>query len=456
MTIAKPQHRLHPSRLVVLVFVVGAVLGTMLLLMPISTSSGEMGDPVSAFFTAVSAITVTGLVVVDTGTYWSGFGQAVILALIQLGGLGIVFFGVLIGVLIAGRISLTARLNMVMEARIEGSTDFKYILRTVVMLYLGFELVLAVWLVGHIHLVKGETLGDSLWHGIFHSVSAFNNAGFTTYPGGLTEFASDALFLLPMNLACFVGALGFPVLIEIHQRFWARVTGKRIEGRRRFSLHSRLTMWTSLILLVLGSLAIALFEWGNQATIGGMSFFDKWMNALTMSNMTRSAGFNSVDTGAMDSASWLVMDSLMFIGGGSASTAGGIKLTTFAVLLFIIYTEIRGENAVNIGDRRLPRSMQRHALTIVALYASLVLLTTIILLATTEFPLDKVMFEVLSAAATVGLSTGITAQLNPAAQILLSILMFVGRLGPIVVASALALRVTKRHFELPKERPLIG
>ena len=456
MNSPETKSRLHPSRLVVLVFFIGAILGTMVLMMPISSASGETTDPVTALFTAVSAITVTGLVVVDTGDHWSGFGQAAILLMIQVGGLGIVFFGVLIGVLIAGRMSLSARLNMVMEARIEGARDFKYILRTVIMLYLGFEAAVAIWLVGHIYLARGESFGDALWHGVFHAVSAFNNAGFTTYAGGLAEYASDPLFLVPMNLACFVGALGFPVLIEIHQRFWGWVKGEKFEGRRRLSLHLRLTVWTSFWLLLVGTALIALFEWNNSATLGGMGVFDRIMNALTMSNMTRSAGFNSVDTGEMDSTSWLIMDALMFIGGGSASTAGGIKLTTFAVLIFIIYTEIRGEAAVNIGDRRLPRSMQRHALTIVAIYSSLVLISTIVLLATTDFSLDKILFEVLSAAATVGLSTGITAQLNEAAQVMLSILMFVGRLGPIVIASALALRVTKRHYELPKERPLIG
>jgi Trk-type K+ transport system membrane component len=158
----------------------------------------------------------------------------------------------------------------------------------------------------------------------------------------------------------------------------------------------------------------------------------------------------------MDPATWLGMNLLMFIGGGSASTAGGIKVTTVAILIFIIYTEIRGETAVNVGNRRLPRSIQRQALTLVALYASVIIVSTVFLSATTKFDLDNIMFEVISAAATVGLSTGITSELPDFAKIWLALLMFIGRLGPVVVASALALRVTKRHYELPKERPLIG
>ncbi|MEK9907510.1 MAG: potassium transporter TrkG, partial [Aquiluna sp.] len=166
--------------------------------------------------------------------------------------------------------------------------------------------------------------------------------------------------------------------------------------------------------------------------------------------------FSSIDVGTMDPATWMGLDLLMFIGGGSASTAGGIKVTTLAILFFIIYTEVRGETAVNVGNRRLPRSIQRQALTLVALYTMLILFSTLFLAATTDFTLDELLFDVISAAATVGLSTGITPDLPDFAKVWLSILMFVGRLGPVVIASALALRVTKRHYELPKERPLIG
>ena len=158
----------------------------------------------------------------------------------------------------------------------------------------------------------------------------------------------------------------------------------------------------------------------------------------------------------MDPATWLGIDFLMFIGGGSASTAGGIKVTTMAVLFYIIYTEIRGETAVNVGNRRLPRSIQRQALTLVALSSLTILFSTLFLAATTDFTLDQLLFEVVSATATVGLSTGITADLPDFAKVWLAVLMFIGRLGPVVVASALALRVTKRHYELPKERPLLG
>jgi Trk-type K+ transport system membrane component len=208
--------------------------------------------------------------------------------------------------------------------------------------------------------------------------------------------------------------------------------------------------------VTLGTVIIGVLEWSNERTLGALSTWDRIVNAVFASVMTRSGGLNSLDIGEMDEATWIAMDFLMFIGGGSASTAGGIKVTTMAILFFIIYTEIRGEAAVNVGNRRLPRSIQRQALTLVSLSSLVILFSTFVLVATTPFTLDQIIFEVLSAAATVGLSTGITAELPAFAQVWLAVLMFVGRLGPVVIASALALRITKRHYELPKERPLIG
>ena len=212
----------------------------------------------------------------------------------------------------------------------------------------------------------------------------------------------------------------------------------------------------TFILLLLGSLFIGLLEWNNPNTLGALNVWERIWNTVFAAVMPRSGGFNSIDLSQMDPATWMGIDLLMFIGGGSASTAGGIKVTTMAVLFFIIYTEIRGETAVNVGNRRLPRSIQRQALTLVALSTMAILFTTLFFAATTDFSLDQLLFEVISATATVGLSTGITADLPDFAKVWLSLLMFVGRLGPVVVASALALRVTKRHYELPKERPLIG
>jgi trk system potassium uptake protein TrkH len=447
--------KMHPTRMLVVSFGIAVLFGTLVLLLPISTVDGKSTGIVTALFTAVSAVCVTGLTVVDTATHWSGFGHFAIMLMIQAGGLGIISFATILGLLISGRISLSDRLNTLAEAKIIGARTLPVLLRRVILVYFGFEIALALYLSFRYRTEYLYSWFDSLWHGFFHAISAFNNAGFALYSDNLTRFSNDYLYLLPIMAAVIVGGLGIPVLIEIHERIWKL---NLLPGGKRkpFSLHTKMTIWTTSILVVIGGVFFAILDWNNNAVFGEMNPFVKILNAFFASTVARTAGFNTFDISQMDPASWLAMDLLMFIGGGSASTAGGIKVTTLAVLFFIIYTEIRGETAVNVGKRRLPRSIQRQALTLVALASSTIIFSTIALTALTDFELDRLLLEVVSATSTVGLSTGITADLPDFAKIWLAVLMFVGRLGPLVIATALALRVTKRHYELPKERPLIG
>lgn len=446
---------LHPTQIVVIAFGTAVLLGTTVLMLPFATATGNQTDMVTALFTAVSAVCLTGLTVVDTGTHWTPFGHTAIMVMIQLGGLGIVSFATILGLLVSGRISLRDRMNTLTEAKIVGADNVPQLLRAILLVYFGFEAVLAAWLTQRLHFEYGYSFGDALWHGLFHAISAFNNGGFTLYSDSMMGFSSDLFFIAPVMLAVVVGGLGFPVLIELHERFWG--LNKQPSGRpKRFSLHTRITLGATIVLLTVGALFIGVMEWNNPNTLGALSGSEKIWNTMFASVMPRSGGLNTLDISQLDTATWMGLDLLMFIGGGSASTAGGIKVTTMAVLIFIIYTEIRGETAVNVGDRRLPRSIQRQALTLVSLSSITVLFTTLVFSATTEFSLDQLLFEVISATATVGLSTGITADLPDFAKVWLSVLMFIGRLGPVVVASALALRVTKRHYELPKERPLLG
>lgn len=446
---------LHPTQIVVIAFGIAVLIGTTLLMIPIATNPGKETDIVTALFTAVSAICLTGLTVVDTGTHWSAFGQTAIMLMIQLGGLGIVSFATILGLLVSGRISLRDRLNTLTEAKIVGADSMPKLLRAILLVYFGFEAILAAWITQRLYFEYDFSFGKALWNGVFHAISSFNNGGFSLFSDSMIGFNSDFFFIAPIMLAVVVGGLGFPVLIELHERLWK--LNRQPGGKpKRFSLHTRITLWATLVLLASASIFIGALEWNNPNTIGGLEGWDKVWNTIFAAVMPRSGGLNSVDISQMDTATWLGMDLLMFIGGGSASTAGGIKVTTLAVLIFIIYTEIRGETAVNVGNRRLPRSIQRQALTLVALSSTAILLTTLVFSAATDFSLDQILFEVISATATVGLSTGITADLPDFAKVWLSVLMFIGRLGPVVVASALALRVTKRHYELPKERPLLG
>lgn len=452
---------IQPTQLVAIAFTGFIAIGTTLLMLPVAAAPGKSTGFIDALFTATSAVTVTGLGTLDTETHWSFAGHLIIALLIQIGGFGIVGFASLVGYLLEGRISLKNKMTTSSEASIAVAPDVKSLLMNIAKMMLGFQLVLFVILFIRFLATYGYDLPKALGHGAFHSIASFNNAGFALYSDSLIRFARDGWIIVPIFVTVFMASLGFPVLVEIRDRLKLKIY-KLLKKKPNYwmsdqwSLNSRIILWSSFILLIGGSIGIALLEWDNPGTLGPLDPLSKVLDSIFASVMPRTAGFNAMDVGAMNPSSWLGTEFLMFIGGASASTAGGIKLGTAVVLFFVIYTEIRGEAAVNIGNRRLPRSMQRQALTIVGLTAFVIGGAVVVLRLTTSFTLDQILFEVVSATGTVGLSTGITADLPDHAKFLLSLLMLFGRLGPIVVATSLALRRTKRHFEYPKERPLIG
>ena len=437
----------HPARIVPLAFLATIVVGTYLLLLPVSSADGRVAPILTALFTATSAVCVTGLTVVDTGTYWSPFGQGVILLMFQVGGFGIMAGATLLGLMITRRMRLGRRLVAQAETKSLTLGDVKGVLWTLLGVTLLFELVVAAAISVRLHAAYGETWGVAIWNGVFHSVSAFNNAGFSTYPDSLVRFALDPLILLPLSVAIIVSGLGFPVINEL-----------RTEWRRpeSWSIHARLTVYGTVGLLLAGFVAVLVAEWNNSATIGDLSTGGKALNAFTHSVMSRTAGFNAVDIGQMRPETLLFTNGLMLIGGGSAGTAGGIKVTTFLLLGFVVWAEIRGRSDVTAFRRRICPDVQRQALAVVLLAVGVVGVATLAILSLTTLPLDRVLFEVISAFATVGLSTGITADLPPAAQTILIGLMFVGRVGTITVAAALALRTRHVPFRYPEERPIVG
>ncbi len=456
----KPTKRVHPARVVARVFGLAILVGTLVLSLPISRTANNFGGFLEAAFTSVSAVCVTGLSTVDVSTYWTPFGHLIILLMIKLGGFGIVTFAVLLGILLARRVGLNSQ--MIGSAEMPGldQGNPKKLILKILIASSSFEFLVATFVTLRLWLGYGYSLGDAAWYGTFHAISAFNNAGFSLYANNLMGFATDGWLLMPLNIAVILGGLGFPVVFELGRRILGRVRASQVGGVIESALHwtlsTRLVLWSTFVLLVFGSVYFAAIEWNNPATLGPLDFGSKLLNAFTQSVQPRTAGFNSVDLSQVYPATLMGMDLLMFIGGGSASTAGGIKIGTAAVLLFIVWTEIRGETAVNVGSRRLPRSIQRQALTIISLASLAVITATILISLTTKFTTDQIFFEVVSAFGTVGLSTGITAQMPPFGQIILMALMFGGRLGLVVVATALAVRQTKVHFEYPKERPLIG
>jgi potassium uptake TrkH family protein len=442
----------HPARAVVLAFAVVVLLGTVLLWLPFATEKGSSPGFVTALFTATSAVCVTGLAVVDTATYWSGLGEGVILALIQVGGFGIMTMASLLAVLISGRLRLRMQLTAQAETKSLGIGDVRRVLLGVAGTTLIVELAVGAVLSLRFRYGYGESIGSAAYLGYFHAVSAFNNAGFGLHADSLTRYAQDPWVTLPVAVAVILGGIGFPVLLEVlrHRR------RRRMTGRRTWSLHTKLTLITTAVLLIAGTVLTCLLEWTNPGTLGPHSTAGKILDGFFHSAMSRTAGFNAVDVGALHASTLLMTCVLMFIGGGSAGTAGGIKVTTFAVLLAAILAEVRGEPTSTVLGRRLAPHALRQALTVALLGVGIVIGSTLVLLALTDEPLDAVLFETVSAFATVGLSTGITADLPTAGQLLLTVLMFVGRLGPITLVSALALRERTRRYDLPEERPVIG
>ncbi|MDQ2651343.1 MAG: TrkH family potassium uptake protein [Actinomycetota bacterium] len=436
----------HPAQYVVAGYVLLILAGGALLAVPFATESGQSTSLLTALFTSTSAVCITGLTVVDTGTHWSGFGEAVILGLVQVGGLGIMTLSSLIVLGLARRMGLRHRLIAAASTGIEPG-QVRTVLADVVRVTLAIEAVVAVALSLRFWITHGEPAGRALYLGVFHSVSAFNNAGFALFRDSLTEYAGDTLLLGVIAVAVLIGGLGFPV--------WRQI-GLHPRRPRAWDLHAKLTVATTLTLVVVGAVAVIAFEWGNPATLGRFGWWDTIVNGTFHSVMPRSGGFNAIDIGALDEPTRLITEVLMFIGGGSASTAGGIKVTTFAVLGFVIWAELRGDPDVTVFRRRIPDVAQRQALTVALLAVGVVVLASVALLQLSDLDPSALRFETISALGTVGLSTGITTALTDASQVLLMFLMLLGRVGPPTLFAALVLREGDRLYRYPEERPLIG
>ena len=435
----------QPAAYVASGFAVLIVLGTILLALPMSRA-GTGSAPIStAFFNAVSACTITGLSTVDTASYWSGFGELVLLILVQVGGLGISTGAALVTILVFRRLGLRARLYTSAEAGNIALGDVGQIVKGVALITFSVEAVIAIvlalrWWVGY-----DESFLDALWLGVFHSIMAFNNAGFALFADSLIGFAADPFILLPVTVAIILGGIGIPVLFDVFRR-----------TKLRWSLHTRITMWMTLALLVYGMLFIGIIEWTNPETLGSQSTPVKVLNAWFLSVSPRTAGFNTVNYTEMNPESWLITDTLMFIGGGSVSTSGGIRVTTLAVLFLVLWAQARGDRDTNAGNRRLGTNLVQQALVVTVVFAIISVLGTLALMVLSDTDLDQGLFEVISALGTAGLSFGLTSSLDTPAQVLVAVLMFIGRVGPLTLAAALALRERDVRYRNPEGRVLVG
>jgi len=438
----------HPGRIVPVLFSTFLTVGTILLCLPISRTNGdEPPNVLAAAFTAVSASCVTGLTVVDTATYWTSFGHVVIMLLIQVGGFGIMTMATLLAILVGGRLGLSQKLIAQNESHASSMGNVKAILRTVGITVAITESVIALVLGLRFYFGYGHSFGSAVWQGIFHSISAFNNAGFALYSDNIIGFNQDFWIMGPLCAAIVAGGLGFPVFYEIYKRW--NVPDK-------WTVHAKITILGYFGLMAIGCGGFALAEWNNPDTIGPMSLWGKFLNAMMGGITPRTAGFNAIDYGKATHETLALDDALMFIGGGSAGTAGGIKVGTFVMLAFVIWGEVRGERDVVVGHRRIPTDALRQAVTVVLMALGVVAVGTMALLVFTDYSMDLVAFEAISAFGTVGLSTGITPALPGIAQLVLMGLMYVGRIGTVTTATALALNTQHRHYRLPEERPIIG
>ncbi len=441
------RHFNHPSRAVALLFLSLIAVGTALLMLPAARAEVGSAPWLTALFTAVSAVCVTGLVVVDTGSYWSPFGQVVVMALFQLGGFGLMTAAALLGLSVNRSLRLRTRLLTQAENHAVGLGDVTGVARVVLVVTVLCELLLTAVLALRFQAAYGMPWGEALWSGLFHAVSAFNNAGFSLYGDSLMRFHTDVWVLVPVMLGIVIGGIGFPVLQDIRGRW---------RDPRHWSLHTKLTLTGSAVLLLGGMLCLLVFEWSNPRTLGPMGAADKLLNAAFASVSARTAGFNAIDIGALAHESWALHYLLMFIGGGSAGTAGGVKVTTAAVLLLLVVAEVRGRPDSEAFGRRVCQPAQRQAITVLVLGSALVVLGSLVILRVTDLPTDQVIFEVISAFGTVGLSTGITANLPPAGQLMLVLLMYAGRVGTITLATSLALGERRMPWRLPEEHPIVG
>lgn len=438
-------------------FVLIIAIGMGMLMLPCSNRSGEWGDPLIAAFTSTSAVAVTGLVVVDTYDHWSNFGHMVLMALMFVGGLGFMTGAAFLLMIVGQRLGLQGQLLMragLGEAQLGaiGALVRRIVIFSVAVQGVGAALLFLRWYVFG-ELWAGITWQQAVWQSLFHSVSAFNNAGFDIIPddlnGGasLQPFGTDAPLLLIMSGLIIVGGLSYMALLDIS-------TSRKF---RKFRLDTKLVVVGSVGLLILGTAMFLVAEWSNEDTIGDQSIAQKMVSSFFHSTTARTAGFSTIDYNKATDADLIGTQALMFIGGASASTAGGIKVGTFVVIMIAAWATLRGKQTVNAFGREIPGVTIQRAM-VVGSTASAIVLGLFIALAIAQPGLGfrESMFEIVSAFGTVGLSTGITDDLNTGGRIVVTITMFFGRFGPLTLALLMAGRESTAPYRYAEERVRIG
>lgn len=436
---------LSPARLLVAGYLTLIAVGTAALSLPAAVSAPPRLSFSEALFTATSAVCVTGLTVVDTGTRLSRFGQVVVLVLIQTGGLGIMTMSTVFAVLLGRRITLRNRLLIQEELRQDYLSGLVRLARMVAGVTFTFEAVGAVLL--FIAWADRLPLGEAVYYAVFHSISAFNNAGFDLWGSSLTGFVDRPLVLVTVMALFMTGGIGFAVLADVLS--WHR--------GHRFQLHTRVALAMAGLLVLIAWPLLTALEWSNPSTLGGLPVWNRFVAGLFTAVTPRTAGFSVVPTGDLHPASLLVILVLMFIGVSPGSTGGGIKTTTAAVIGATVVAALRGQEDLILFERRLPRGTVQRAVALAVLAGMWVIVASAVVVALEPFDPLASVFEVVSAFGTVGLSRGITPELSLPTRFLLVATMLLGKVGPVTLAAALARRSqAAAHWRFPEERINLG
>lgn len=444
----------HPALLVVGTFAVLILCGALFLTFPRASTGAPVGL-LDAVFMATSASTVTGLIVLDTATDFTLFGHVVLIVLIQVGGLSIMVLSTFATLMLGAKLGLRGASALGAVLNLKNPAEAFRLTRFIVVSALIIEALGAV-LLTFSFLRRGMSPGEAMWHGAFHAISAFNNAGFALQTDSLMSFQQEPFALMVIAGLITCGSFGFPVLAGGWQvvAHWVRVARKQAPRRRiRLTVQSRIAILATALLLVGGALLYLLLEWNH--TLAGLSVSDRVFNAIFQSATIRTAGFVSVDMGKLHTASILMMSAIMFIGASPGGTGGGIKTTTAAVLLGAMRSAIQGRAQVTLFDRQIPHDIVLRSIAIAMTSAGIMSAAIFALLLTETAPLQALLFEVASAMATVGISVGITPMLSPAGRVILIFVMFAGRVGPLTLALLFGGKA-ERGIEYPSERIMVG
>lgn len=438
--------KLSLSRKLILGFMGAILIGTLFLMMPFSSSGEENISFLTALFTITSAVCVTGLSVIDVGKELSTAGQIILLIFIQLGGLGIMTFSSFILLLIGKKITYEERELLKEERNLENNGGILWFLKKIILTVVIIEGTGALFLA--LRFAQDMEIKKAVYYGIFHSVSAFCNAGFSLFSTNLEKYAGSFVVTMTTAYLIIIGGIGFTVIDSI-----LFATRKKV---KRFDLTSKVAILVSMILVILGTVLFLILEYNNRGTIGEMSFFKKILASFFQSVTTRTAGFNSVPFGNLTEGSVFLFCILMFIGASPGSTGGGIKTTTFGVIIFYVISVVKKRESVVIFNRRIGWEVLNRAIVVLILALLYVGIITLIIVSIDEFTLEQTIFEVVSAFATTGLSLGITPELGTISKILIICTMFLGRLGPMTFALALGGSNKVDKIQFPKENILVG